>query len=73
MDALVRLPGPPNLGGWAFWDSVVQKPDGLEHEQLKDAARALIHWVRSTCATDHVLLDMTSSIAWLVYIHDTGN
>jgi hypothetical protein len=53
MDALVRLPGPPNLGGWAFWDSVVQKRDGLEHEQLKDAAEALTLPVRLTGATDH--------------------
>jgi hypothetical protein len=38
---LASLPGPATLGGWAFWDSVVQQPTNLKLPQLKDAARQL--------------------------------
>jgi hypothetical protein len=26
------LPGPPELGGWAFWDKVVYSPDSLDEQ-----------------------------------------
>jgi hypothetical protein len=63
---LVLLPGPATLGGWAFWDSVVQKPDGLQHEQLKSAAKALHLPVRSIGATGSLILDMASSHAFMI-------
>ncbi len=47
LSPLLLLPGPPELGGWAFWDKVVQEPDGLEHLQLEAAANAIKFPVRS--------------------------
>jgi hypothetical protein len=38
---MFALPGPASLGGWQFWDSVVQQPMQLKLPQLKDAARNL--------------------------------
>lgn len=34
-------PSPTSLGGWQFWDCVVQQPMQLKLPQLKDAARYL--------------------------------
>ncbi len=41
LEGLVSLPGPESLGGWEFWDQVVQKPGSLKLPQLKEAARQL--------------------------------
>jgi hypothetical protein len=46
---LAALPGPAKLGGWVFWDSVVQQPTSLKLPQLKDAARQLGVMVRFVC------------------------
>jgi hypothetical protein len=40
-DGIFSLPGPESLGGWEFWDRVVQSPSQLKATQLKDAARQL--------------------------------
>ncbi|KAF6261940.1 hypothetical protein COO60DRAFT_699338 [Scenedesmus sp. NREL 46B-D3] len=50
LHGLAALPGPAALGGWAFWDSVVQQPASLKLTQLKDAARQLGVMVTGTKA-----------------------
>jgi hypothetical protein len=51
------------LGGWAFWDKVVQEPGELWASEVKAAAKALNLPVRSiNRRTGSLLLEMTSCL-----------
>jgi hypothetical protein len=62
LTALHGLPGPPDLGGWAFWDRVVREPDSLRATELKAAAKFLHLAVSSgaACAAGW----LTACVCW---------
>jgi len=69
LSPLLLLPGPPALGGWTFWDKVVQQPDGLEHSQLETAAKALkLSMVRSM-DTINGWKQMSCALSCVVGVH----
>jgi hypothetical protein len=61
---LFELPGPASLGGWVFWDSVVQQPMQLKLPQLKDAARNLALQVKHEVVAGWLLVVKHFSFVW---------
>lgn len=66
---LLLLPGPSALGGWSYWNTVVQEPDSLEHSQLVTAAKALkLSMVRSM-DTINGWKQMSCALSCVVGVH----